>query len=79
MNCEVTPQNSANGSQYGTCRTSRQMAVKVALSNARIARENRKDEICPWLTVQTNRKRRCAAGAIHWQAARRSFGPAAEM
>ena len=36
-------------------------------------------KICVWLTVQTNRNLRCAEGAIHWQAARRSFGPAAEM
>lgn len=79
MNCDTTPQNNANGIQYGTCNAIRQIEVKNALSTARMARENRNDEICVWLTVQTNRNLRCAEGAIHWQAARRSFGPAAEM
>jgi len=55
------------------------MAVQVALINARIERENRKDEIWPWATVHTNRNRRCVLGASHWQKERRSLGPAAEM
>ena len=39
-------ENNANGIQYGTCNAIRQIEVKNALSTARMARENRNDEIC---------------------------------